>query len=218
MFFQQITLMYFLEVLSLERYCLNSFFFFEKLVKEDLTNLLSRKRIPMSARNLASNGNQNSFGFVKLKIQALTLSHSMVCHQFLYLVLVPNNLKESSVILFLHTLRLTSAENLLMLTKIYMLTDETHSFVTASQVVYNNSDSFTWLSVIVAMSFQIQLPVWWRGFAQSGMLLRCTQLPAIHELKMQARFSIGENRTKRESPTSCIQESRSFTEFFCLAW
>jgi hypothetical protein len=45
--------MYFLEVLSLERYCLNSFFFFEKLVKEDLTNLLSRKRIPMSARNLA---------------------------------------------------------------------------------------------------------------------------------------------------------------------
>jgi hypothetical protein len=58
--------------------------------------------------------------------------HSMVCHQFLYLVLVPHNLKESSVILFLHTLRLTSAENLLMLTKIYMLTDETHNFVTAS--------------------------------------------------------------------------------------
>lgn len=56
----------------------------------------------------------------------------MVCHQFLYLVLVPNKFKESSVILFLHTLRLTSAENLLILTKIYMLTDETRSFVTAS--------------------------------------------------------------------------------------
>jgi hypothetical protein len=217
MFFQQISLIYFLEVLTLERYCLNSFFSFEKLVKEDLTNLLSRKRIPMSARNLAWNGNQNSFGFVKLKIQALTLSHSMVCHQFFILYWFQTTLK-NPVLFCLHTLRLTSAENLLILTKIYMLTDETHSFVTASWVVYNNSDSFTWLSVIVAMSFQIQLPVWWRGFAQSGMLLWCTQLPAIHELKMQARFSIRENRTKRESPTSCIQESRSFTEFFCLAW